>query len=66
MTVKGIVGDPENPLNEKIEGHLYETFFCEKGDLYCQWHTTDGYLEDATFSPRMVKDASDPAFMPYS
>jgi uncharacterized protein YodC (DUF2158 family) len=53
MTIKGIIGDKNNPLNPSEETNL-KLSGCADGDIYCQWFSNK--LEGACFKPKMLDE----------
>lgn len=53
MTVKGILGDTNNPLS-KMENTALKMAGHEDGDVYCQWFFNNK-LESGIFKPTTLK-----------
>ena len=58
MTIKGIIGDKNSPLNQTEETGLKLGGY-ENGDVYCQWFNDSSKLESACFKPNMLDEADE-------
>ncbi len=58
MTIKGIIGDENSPLNKTEETGLKIRGYGE-GDVYCQWFNDINKLESACFKPNMLDEIDD-------
>lgn len=54
MTVKGIIGDVNNPLSKTENVALKMSGQHADGDVYCQWFHNNK-LEGGVFKPAMLK-----------
>ena len=58
MTIKGIIGDKNNPLNKTEEVGLKMGGYGD-GDIYCQWFNDSNKLEFASFKPKMLDEVNE-------
>lgn len=62
MTISGIIGDSENPLNKNLEFSL-KVRGANENDIYCIWFDEKNKLEQNFFHPILLTNVIDESDM---